>query len=336
MHLASNSGPLNRPKMRRRTGWLIVAAVVAATSAVAADKEYDHSKKMREEHRRNLPQYIEQLHSPATQASPYYYSQLVLWIANSDDPRATKPLIEVLSDSMPRLTADAQLTAAEFLGRRGVKRAIPILKQNLTMERRFGPPGESARFTPVWNRAVHVGAAAALFQMGELQAALPVFRSLLTMGDSDSRGIPSNAFRVTGTPIDAYANRPRALDTIYRFFREATVSGNPELRAGAALRLVGIDTELAFKVANEVLALSEPESSIHRHIGDTRLPAGRAAQIEAIRSYRVMSARVTAVYVLKAIGDARTKELLKTLAHDPSKSVRVASDFALRELERKK
>lgn len=188
----------------------------------------------------------------------------------------------------------------------------------------------------MWNKAVHVGAAAALFQLGELQAALPVFRSVLAMNDSDPRGIPSNAFRITGTPIDAYANRPRALDTIYRFFREATVSGNPELRAGAALRLVGIDTEMAFRIANEVLALSEPEDSIHRHIGDTRLPAGRAAQIKAIRSYRIMSARVKAVYVLKAIGDARASELLKTLAHDPSESVREAADFALRELERKK
>jgi len=323
--------------MRVRITWLLMAAALwAAATAVAADQEYDHSKKMRVEHRRNLPQYIEQLHSPATQASPYYYSQLVLWIANSDDPRATKPLIEVLSDTMPRLTAHAQLTAAEFLGRRGVKRAIPILKQNLTMERRFGPPGESARFTPVWNKAVHVGAAAALFQMGELQAALPVFRSLLAMDDSDPRGIPSNAFRVVGTPIDAYANRPGALDTICRYFREAAASKNPELRAGAALRLVGIDTELAFRVANEVLALTEPEDNIHRHMGDTRLPDGRAAQIEAIRSYRIMGARVKAVYVLKAIGDARAKELLKTLVHDQSESVREAADFALRELEQKK
>ena len=326
--------------MRMRAAWLpIAASLLAASSAVAPgtpNQEYDHSKKMREEHRRNLPQYIEQLHNPATQASPYYYSQLVLWIANSDDPRATKPLIEVLSDTMPRLTADAQLTAAEFLGRRGVKRAIPVLKQNLTMVRRFGPPGESARFTPVWNRAVHVGAAAALFQLGELQAALPVFRSLLAMDGSDPRGIPSNAFKAVGTSIDAYHDRPKDLDTIYRYFREATESKNPELRAGAALRLVGIDTELALKVANEVLALSEPEDSIHRHIGDTRLPAERAAQIEAIRSYHVMMARVKAVYVLKAIGDTRAKELLKTLAHDPSESVREASDFALRELGQKK
>lgn len=129
--------------MRARITWLLMAAALwAAATAVAADQEYDHSKKMREEHRRSLPQYIEHLHSPATQASPYYYSQLVLRMANSDDPRAIKPMIEVMSDTMPRLTADAQLTAAEFLGRRGVKRAIPVLKQNLKMERRFGPPGE--------------------------------------------------------------------------------------------------------------------------------------------------------------------------------------------------
>ncbi|GEM_PF-2688348 len=312
-----------------RPAWLLLAtALMAATSAVAADQEYDHSKKMREEHRRNLPKYIEQLHSPATQTSSYYYSQLVLWIANSDDPRATEPMIQVMSDTILRLTADAQLTAAEFLGRMGVKRAIPVLKQNLTMKRRFRPP----RFSVAWNTAVHLGAAAALFQLGELQAALPTFRVVLSMGDNELLDIPSNAFQAVGTSIDAYSDRPKALDTVYRYFREATESRNPELRAGAALRLVGIDTELAFKVASEVLALSEPEDSIHRHIGDTRLPAERAAQIEAIRSYRVMMARVKAVYVLKAIGDARARELLKTLAHGPSKSVREASDFALREL----
>jgi HEAT repeat protein len=314
-----------------RTTWL-VTALLAASSAVTAYQEYDHSKKMREEHRRNLPKYIEQLHSPATQASPYYYSQLVLWIADSDDPRAIEPMIEVMSDTILRLTADAQLTAAEFLGRMGVKRAIPILKQNLTVKRRFRPP----RFNQAWNTAVHLGSAAALFQLGELRAALPTFRVVLSMGDSELLDIPSNAFRAVATSIDAYRDRPKDLDTIYRYFREATESKNPELRAGAALRLVGIDAELALKVANEVLALSEPEDSIHRHIGDTRLPAERAAQIEAIRSYRIMSARVKAVYVLKAIGDARAKELLKTLAHDPSESVREASDFALRELGQKK
>jgi HEAT repeat protein len=306
--------------MGMRTAWLLMAAALwAAATAIAADPEYDHSKKMREEHRRNLPNYIQQLHSPATQASPYYYSQLVLWIANSDDPRATKPLIEVLSDTMPRLTADAQLTAAEFLGRRGVKRAIPVLKQNLTMERRFGPPGESARFTPVWNRAVHVGAAAALFQLGELQAALPVFRSLLAMDDSDPRSIPSNAFRVTGTPIDAYANRPRALDTIYRFFREAAASKNPELRAGAALHLVGVDTELAFEVASEVLRLRQPKR-----------------EDDIFRWYIVSGARRKAVGVLRAIGDDRARLLLKGLAQDSEKSVRVAAECALRDIEQKK
>jgi HEAT repeat protein len=182
---------------------------------------------------------------------------------------------------------------------------------------------------------VHLGAAAALFQLGELQAALPVFRSVLEMDDSDPRGIPSNAFQVTGTPIGAYANRPRALDTIYRFFREAAASKNPELRAGAALRLVGIDTELAFRVANEVLTLSGPEDSIHHHMGDTRLPLGHAAQTIAMRSDRIMGARVKAVYVLKAIGDVRAKVLLKTLAQDKDKSVRVAAECALRDIEQK-
>jgi len=308
---------------------------MSATTAIAvegSEQEYDYSKKMQEQHRRNLPEYIRQLHLPSAQKSTYEYEQLVQWIANSRDPRAIPTMIEVMLDTMPRLTGGAKLIAAEFLGGIGDQRAVPALKANLTMERRFGPPGESARFTPVWNRAVHLCAAAALFQLGELQAALPVFRSVLAMGDSDPRGIPSNAFQAVGTSIDAYHDRPEALDTIYRYFREATESRNPELRAGAALRLVGIDTELAFRVANEVLALSEPEDNMHRRIGDTRLPAERAAQIAAIRSYRVMSARVKAVYVLKAIGDARAKELLKTLAHDPNKSVREAADFALREL----
>jgi HEAT repeat protein len=164
---------------------------------------------------------------------------------------------------------------------------------------------------------VHVGAAAALFQLGELQAALPVFRSVLEMDDSDPRGIPSNASQVVGTPIDAYASRPRALDTIYQFFRAATVSGSPELRAGAALRLVGIDSELAFRVASAVLALKQPkrEDDIYR--------------------YHISVARRAAVNVLKAIGDTRAKMLLKTLAQDRDKSVRVAAECALRDIEQK-
>ena len=40
--------------MRMRMTWLLTA-LMAASSAVAADQEYDHNKKMREEHRRNLP-----------------------------------------------------------------------------------------------------------------------------------------------------------------------------------------------------------------------------------------------------------------------------------------
>lgn len=308
--------------MQMRAEWLLVAAaLLAASSAVALgtpEREYDHSKKMREEHRWNLPQYIKQLHSRATQASPYYYSQLVLWIANSDDPRAIPTMIEVMLDTMPRMTGDAKLIAAEFLGGMGDQRAIPALKANLTMECRFGPPGESARFTPVWNKAAHLGAAAALFQLGELQTALPVFRSILTMGDSDPRGIPSNAFQVTGTPIDAYASRPGALDTIYQFFRAATESGNPRLRSGAALRLVGIDSDLAFRVASAVLALKQP-----RKEKDMR------------PWYDISVARRTAVTVLKAIGDTRAKLLLKTLAQDRDKSVRVAAEFALRDIEQK-
>ena len=46
--------------MQMRAEWLLVAAaLLAASSAVALgtpEREYDHSKKMREEHRRNLPQ----------------------------------------------------------------------------------------------------------------------------------------------------------------------------------------------------------------------------------------------------------------------------------------
>ena len=200
----------------------------------------------------------------------------------------------------------------------GDQRALPALKANLTMERRFGPPGESTKFTPVWNRAVHLEAAAALFQLGELQTALPVLRSVLAMGDSDPWSVPSNAFRVVGTPIDAYASRPRALDTIHQFFREATESRNPELRAGAALRLVGIDSDLAFRVASAVLALKQP-----RKEKDMR------------PWYDISVARRTAVTVLKAIGDTRAKLLLKTLAQDRDKSVRVAAEFALRDIEQK-
>jgi HEAT repeat protein len=48
-----------------------------------------------------------------------------------------------------------------------------------------------------------------------------------------------------------------------------------------------------------------------------------------------MSARVNAVYVLKAIGDTRAKLLLKTLAQDRDKSVRVAAGCALRDIEQK-
>jgi HEAT repeat protein len=153
--------------------------------------------------------------------------------------------------------------------------------------------------------------------LGELQAALPVFRSVMAMGDSDPRGIPSNAFQVVRTPIDAYASRPRALDTIYQFFREAAASKNPELRAGAALRLVGIDTELAFRVASAVLVLKQPERK------------------DDIYRYQVSVARQTAVSVLKAIGDTRAKLLLKTLAQDRDKSVRVAAECALRDIEPK-
>jgi len=322
--------------MKRNTIWLCVAVLMAAApmamTVEGSEQDYDYSKGMREEHRRNLPEYIELLHHPDIQNSPSAYPQLVLSIANSKDPRAIETMIEVMSDTVPRLMGDACLTAAEFLGAMGDKRAIPVLKENLTLVRRFGPPGESAKYTPGWNNAVHLAAAAALFELGELQAALPVFRSVLAMGDR----VPSNALRAVGSSIEAYRDRPEALDTIHQYFREATESKNPELRVGAAERLVGVDTELAFRLANEALALSEPEDNIHRHVGDTRLPAERAAQIAAILSYRVSGARVKAVYVLKAIGDARAKQLLKTLVHDPDESVRIAADYALRELARGK
>ena len=298
---------------------LLAAALIAATCGIAAEspEQTDYSKKMQEQHRRNLPEYIRQLHLPSAQNSPYEYVQLVQWIANSRDPRAIPTMIEVMLDTMPRLTGGAKLIAAEFLGGIGDQKAIPALKANLTMERRFGSSAESARFTPVWNRAVHLGAAAALFQLGGLQAALPVFRSVLAMGDSDPRSVRSNAFQAVRTSIDAYSDRPKALDTIYRYFREATVSGNPELRAGAAFRLVGIDSELAFRVASAVLALKQPKGK------------------DDIYRYHISVARRTAVSVLKAIGDTRAKLLLKTLAQDKDKSVRVAAECALRDIEQK-
>jgi hypothetical protein len=293
-----------------------MTAIAAAVGG--SGQEYDHSKIMLQERRRYLLEYIKQLQLPYVQASSYYYEQTVQSIANAHDPRGIPTMIEVMADTSPRLTGRAQLVAAAFLGEIRDKRAIPILKTNLTMERRFGPPGESAKYTPYWNRAVHVGAAAALFQLGELQAALPVFRSVLAMGDSDPRGIPSNAFQVVGTPIDAYVGRPGALDTIYQFFREATVSGNPELRAGAALRLVGVDSELAFSVATEVLGLAQSGSKEDTH-----------------KWYQISTARRGAVRVLGAIGDARAKQSLKALLTDSDESVREAADYALSELSRR-
>ena len=87
------------------------------------------------------------------------------------------------------------------------------------------------------------------------------------------------------------------------------------LRAGAAMRLVGIDSELAFRVASAVLALKQPkkEKDIHRWYGTS-------------------VARRTAVKVLKAIGDTRAKLLLKTLAQDRDKSVRIAAECALQDI----
>ncbi len=308
--------------MRMRTTWLLLTAIVLTSLAAAvaqAAEEYDYTRKMRQLHRRNLARYIRQLHQPAARNSPFEYEELVLWITNSRDPRAMPILIEVMSDTLTRPTGDALLLAADFLGSMGCKAAIPVLKENLTLERRFGPPERDSGHTAVLNKAVHVGAAAALFQLGELQVALPVFRSALAMGDSDPRAVPSNAFRVVGTSIDAYRDRPEALDTIYQYFRDATQSGNPELRAGAALRLAGTDTELAFAVASEVLALQQP-----KHENDIS------------RWYHISHARRKAVSVLKEIGDVRARLLLKGLANDSEKSVRVAAECALQDIEQKK
>lgn len=309
--------------MRMRTTWLSITAALLSSmtvvTALAADQEPDLTKKMRESHRRNLPSYIKQLHQPAAQNSTFRYEQLMQWIASSRDPRAIPTMIEMLSDTGARQTRDALLIAADFLGSMGARSAIPVLKQNLTLERRFAARATGAGNTLVMNRAVQLGAAAALFQLGDLHAALPVFRSVLALGDSDPGAIPSNAFRAVGTSIDAYRDRPEDLDTIYRYFRKATQSRNPELRAGAALRLVGTDTELAFEVAQEVLGLRQPKS-----------------EDDVLRWYYVSDARRKAVSVLRAIGDDRSRLLLKGLAQDSEESVRVAAGCALREIEQRK
>ena len=66
--------------------------------------------------RRYLLEYIRQLHLPYIQASSYSYEQTVQSIANAHDPRAIPTMIEVMADTVPRLTGGAQLIAAAFLG----------------------------------------------------------------------------------------------------------------------------------------------------------------------------------------------------------------------------
>ncbi len=294
----------------RRTRWLLAAVLLATALAFAegTGRESDYSKGRCEESRRRLPEYIEWLHSKNPPVFPEF---IVLWISYSDDPRAVQPMIEVLSDTTSFVSRGfaPYVTAADFLGKMGDKRAIPVLTRNLSLTRRF----ESS----VWNDQVHIECAAALFRLGQLQKALPVFRSVLAMGDRDLDIIPSNAFRVVGTPLDSYRGRAGALDTIYGYLREAATSGNAELRAGAALQLVDVDTDLAFRVATDVLNLRTPE-----RVQD---PKGW---------YYILGARRAAVLVLGAIGDARAKLALKALLTDSEKSVRVAADHALSELSR--
>jgi len=277
---------------------VVLAVALMATRAEGSEQGYDYIKRCRDESRRRLPEYIEWLHS---KDPPMPYEFIVLRISWSEDPRAIEPMMEVLADTSIYIARayDPYVTAAKFLARMGAKQAIPVLKENLTLMRHFERPS--------WNNPVHLACAAALFELGELQDALPVFKKLLWMGDSEpSGGVPVNADEAIYTPLDAYRNRPEALDTIYEFFREATKSNVPTVRAGAAERLVGVDNNLALTTAEEVLTHD-----------------------------RNLLARLKAVDVAKAIGNPQAKRVLEMVVkNDPNELVKQAAQTALQEMSR--
>lgn len=298
--------------MQRSIMWLIIAVLFAVTLMImmveGSEQDYDYSKRMREESRRDLPKLIEMLHS---ENPPMDYEFIVLRISYSEDPRAIEPMMEVLADTMMSITrgSDPYVIAARFLGKMGDKRAIPILKKNLELTRHFLPPTEYAKPHPEWdpalNAEVRLASAAALWQLGELQEALTGFRAVLSTPPDHYRKTLPHLHLTVDCSLTPYQNRPEALDTIYQYFREATRYHSATVKIGAARRLVGVDNDLAFVVAEDVVSSGDEDASTY----------------------------YAALGVLKTIGGPRVKSLLKSVAENHrDEAVRAAAQAALREM----
>ena len=242
----------------------------------------------------------------------------MLRISWSEDPRAIDPMLTVLADTAMYAArgSDPHITAADFLGRMRDTTAIPTLRRNLELTRWSKHGGDTAEVLSRWDWEVRLACAAALWRLGEIQDALRVFRRAVAEVHARLGYIPRNVKAVVSGPVDIYQGRPGAIDSIEAFFASAAISDNMLVDVAAAARLIGVDTELAFAIASKASSRIEPPTKDWHW-------------------YVVHNARVSAVSVLGAIGDAGAMQVLERLAHDPDRGVREAAESALRDIARR-